>query len=107
MGVFYIGSKDVESKVYMDHVTLISDFEWCPGVLSSNYNYKNTYLYVSNTSFPGQIRVDGTRSNSSNPTAQGHLYVGKNVTYSGITTDGDTQGVVDTTTYANTEFLQD
>lgn len=107
-GVFYIGTSTVESTVYMDNVTLISDFGNKPGVLSSNYNYKDTYLYVSNTVFPGPIRVDGTRSTSENPTAQGHLYVGKNVTYSGITTGSEsTTGVVDTTTYANTEFLQD
>lgn len=107
-GVFYIGNPTVESTVYMDNVTLVSDFGNKPGVLSSNYNYKDTYLYVSNTVFPGPIRVDGTRSASENPTAQGHLYVGKNVTYSGITTGSEsTTGVVDTTTYANTEFLQD
>lgn len=107
-GVFYIGNTNTESKVYMDNVTLVSDFENKPGVLSSNYNYKDTYLYVSNTAFPGPIRVDGTRTNSQNPTAKGHLYVGKNVTYSGITTgSGSTTGIVDTTTYENKEFLND
>lgn len=107
-GVFYIGNTNTESKVYMDNVTLVSDFENKPGVLSSNYNYKDTYLYVSNTAFPGPIRVDGTRANSQNPTTKGHLYVGKNVTYSGITTgSGSTTGIVDTTTYENKEFLND
>ena len=107
-GVFYIGNTNTESKVYIDNVTLVSDFGNKPGVLSSNYNHKDTYLYVSNTAFPGPIRVDGTRTNSQNPTAKGHLYVGKNVTYSGITTgSGNTTGIVDTTTYENKEFLND
>lgn len=107
-GVFYIGYYNEESKVYMDNVTLISDFGNKPGVLSSNYNYKDTYLYVSNTTFPGAIRVDGTRNDSQNPTAQGHLYVGKNVTYSGITSGSSgTTGLIDTTTYENKEFLND
>lgn len=107
-GVFYIGSYNEESKVYMDNVTLISDFGNKPGVLSSNYNHKDTYLYVSNTTFPGAIRVDGTRNDSQNPTAQGHLYVGKNVTYSGITSGSSgTTGLIDTTTYENKEFLND
>lgn len=107
-GVFYIGNYNEESKVYMDNVTLISDFGNKPGVLSSNYNHKDTYLYVSNTTFPGAIRVDGTRNDSQNPTAQGHLYVGKNVTYSGITSGSSgTTGLIDTTTYENKEFLND
>lgn len=107
-GIFYIGSESAEARVYMDHVTLESDFENKRAVVTSNYNAKDSYLYVSNTTFPGPIRVDGTRSNSQNPTAQGHLYVGKNVSYSGITTgSGSTKGVVDTTTYADTEFLQE
>ena len=94
-----------EAKVYMDNVTLVSDYGDVKVEIAAGRN--DTYLYVSNTKFPGSIRVDGTRSDSTNPTSQGHLYVGKNVTYNGIITgSGDTMGIVDTTTYADTEFLK-
>ena len=95
---FYIGNPQREVTVYMDNCTI----ERGTSVLSSNYNYKNTYLYVSNTKF-NSVRVDGPRSTGG---GMGHFYVGKGTTYKGIFSPVSENGIIDTTTYEDTEFCQ-
>ena len=100
-GHFYIGTKRDATYVYMDNCKIDrSEMKNIPVTLSSNYNHKNTYLYVSNTDL-GPVRVDGPNAAGN----QGHLYIGKNVTYS-LAGSANGQGVVDTTTYANQVFCK-
>ena len=89
---FYIGTKNNEVKVYMDNCKLENAKN---AVLSSNYNYKNTYLYASNTAF-NNIRIDGANSAGN----KGHMYIGKGTTYQSNSGSGE----LDTVTYVNTEF---
>ena len=70
---FYVGATLVSPKVYMNHCKVDKNYKT---VISSNYEYKDTYLYASNTSF-GSVRIDGPNENNN----QGHFYVGKNATY--------------------------
>ena len=95
---FYIGNTQREVTVYMDNCTI----ERGTSVLSSNYNYKNTYLYASNTKF-NSVRVDGPRSTGG---GIGHFYVGKGTTYKGIFSPVSENGIIDTTTYEDTAFCQ-
>lgn len=100
-GSMYIGSNKNECTVYMDNCVV--EGGQYGTVLSSNYSYMNTYLYVSNTTFTGSsydIRVDGVNDLEN----CGHLYVGENVTYN--TSDIGTGAVVDLETYSDSAFLQ-
>ena len=100
-GHFYIGTPKDETYVYMNNCKIDrSEMKNIPVTLSSNYNYKNTYLYVSNTDL-GPVRVDGPNAAGD----QGHLYIGKNVTYS-LASGANGRGIVDTTTYANQVFCK-
>ena len=100
-GHFYIGTKRDVTYVYMDNCKIDrSEMKNIPVALSSNYNHKNTYLYVSNTDL-GPVRVDGPNAAGD----QGHLYIGKNVTYS-LASGANGRGIVDTTTYANQVFCK-
>ena len=90
---FYIGSSSGnECRVYMNNCRVENARN---SVLSSNYSYKNTYLYASNTAF-NNIRIDGANSNGD----KGHMYVGKGCTYNSTSGSGD----LDTTTYSSVEF---
>ena len=89
---FYIGSPNHEVKVYMDNCKLENATN---AVLSSNYSYKNTYLYASNTAF-NNIRIDGANSAGD----KGHMYIGKGTTYKSTSGSGE----LDKTTYKDVEF---
>ena len=92
--VFYIGTPDNESTVYMDNCKIIG----AKGVLSANYEHLNTYLYVSNTNFVNGLRIDKNATTG----YMGRVYMGKGATCPSDQITGD--GVYDTTTYANTTF---
>lgn len=92
---FYMGSKNSDVSVYMDNCILKGG----RAVLSSNYDYKNTNLYISNTSINEPIRID----------SKGKLFLGKNASYSGLYNTvvylyG--QGIVDETTYSDKVFVK-
>ena len=89
---FYIGNPDHEVKVYMDNCKLENAKN---ASISSNYSFKNTYLYASNTAF-NNIRIDGANSNGD----KGHMYIGKGTTYRSTSGSGE----LDKTTYKDIEF---
>ena len=106
---FYIGNTTADATVYMDSckIECCDQMRWgvCATV-SSSYGYKNSSLYVSNTNFPGKIRVDPENESGN----FGSLYIGKGVTHKGLCGSGGADanmGTVDTTTYANQVFCQD
>ena len=94
--VFYVGTASNEVKVYMDNCKLENANR---AVLSSNYNYKNTYLYASNTAFDN-LRIDGANEQGN----KGHAYLGKGATYKTTSSYKTALGVLDETTYKNVSF---
>ena len=95
LGAFYIGSPNNDATVYMDNCKLKGTV-----VLSSNNDYMNTYLYLSNTSF-AYLRLDGLNSKG----YRGNVYLGKNGTYKSMASHaGGEQAPIDTETYKNVSF---
>lgn len=117
MGGSYIGNdKNIATYAYFDNCTFsgINPANKYSIVVSSNYNYRDTYLYLSNSTLEGCVRVDGKNVGNG---ACGHFYKGKNVTMGAdvffVTSANasasiytDEPGVYDDTTYADTAFTQ-
>ena len=93
---FYMGYTKFDVNIFMDNCKIENAKN---AVLSANYNYKNTYLYVSNTSFDN-VRIDGANTGG----YKGHLYLGKGATYKTTSKNGTSLGDLDETTYKNVSF---
>ncbi len=92
--IYLCGNSGKEVKVFVDNCKFENDKDI---VMASNGTSKlNAHLYISNCETKGNFRVDGVGTNGN----QGHLYVGKNVKYKGITGSGP----VDKETYKNVSF---
>ena len=92
--VYLCGNSGDEVRVYMDNCKFEGNKDI---VMASDGTSKlNTHLYISNCETKGNFKVGGVGTEGN----QGHLYVGKNVKYKGITGSGP----VDTKTYKNVSF---
>ncbi len=96
---FYMGYTKFDVNVFMNNCKLENAKN---AVCSSNYGYKNAYLYASNTTFDN-LRIDGT-NNLGN---KGHVYLGKGATYKTTSSYKTELGDLDETTYKNISFTPD
>ena len=99
-GGIYIGSPNNDVHVVMDKC--IVNGGAYGAVLSSNYSYLNTYLYISNSTLSGTVadlRVDGKNSEG----YYGTVYIGENVTYNTKTGSG----TIDKDSYAGKNFAEE
>ena len=106
-GSVYCGSDTGASNVYFDGCYFENIVESNNAIAAKYYN---TNVYLSNCVIaPGKQSLD-LRAGDYNATDGANkdtIFVGKNVSYDATKTLTAVNGVIDTTTYANTEWLQD